>query len=665
MTNPPAPTSWRWIALATLPALVLLACQASWPWPFFSDDAFISLRYAQRLLAGDGLTWTDGERVEGYSNLLWVLATATLGALGLDLVLAARLLGGALTVAALWLLACAGRPDSARTAASAALAPLLAASAQVVLGWTLGGLEGPMVLCWLAWGYSRLLRAHATEPDLAAWSPATLHRASVPFALLCWTRPDGPLWVAATGLSLGLCTVAHGLPTALVQALRFAALPFAAFALQLLGRGLYYGDVVPNTAHVKAEFDPAALPAGIDYLLAAAGAHLGLVLAAGAAVVLGLVRAATRAPALLLLVPILVWFAYLIAIGGDHFPGRRLWHGAIAPLALMATLRAGRAVPWPWSLALVVAASWNVAIARTDPQSHELRGEIWEWRGRAVGHALERAFGAQRPLLAVDAAGAVPYYSRLPALDMLGLCDRTIATTPTPAWLSTMQPDVPRPPGHLRGNGRYVMDRAPDLVLFATPPGLPLPVFASGCEIEDDARFLDGYRGVLVDLGDVAILPDHEESLVVPLWVRRDGACGVRTAADHLTIPAWLFAGHALAAPIVRRHQPPTSDAAAEARAAAALASTIRWFTERQAVAKPDAEGRLQLELRAPVLLSYILRPPPGTWSVYGEPSNPDVEIAPARVDATGAADVTLELRPRAGATLPVRLDRVVLRQGR
>ena len=64
----------RWWLYAALPALAIAAVQAAWPWPFFSDDAFVSLRYAERLLHGDGLTWTDGERVEGYSNLLWVLA---------------------------------------------------------------------------------------------------------------------------------------------------------------------------------------------------------------------------------------------------------------------------------------------------------------------------------------------------------------------------------------------------------------------------------------------------------------------------------------------------------------------------------------------------------------------------------------------------------------
>ena len=33
--------------------------------PFLSDDSLISLRYANRLLDGKGLTWTEGQPVEG------------------------------------------------------------------------------------------------------------------------------------------------------------------------------------------------------------------------------------------------------------------------------------------------------------------------------------------------------------------------------------------------------------------------------------------------------------------------------------------------------------------------------------------------------------------------------------------------------------------------
>jgi arabinofuranosyltransferase len=42
------------------------------------DDAYISYRYAANLLAGHGLVFNPGERIEGFSNLLWVLAAAGL-----------------------------------------------------------------------------------------------------------------------------------------------------------------------------------------------------------------------------------------------------------------------------------------------------------------------------------------------------------------------------------------------------------------------------------------------------------------------------------------------------------------------------------------------------------------------------------------------------------
>src|SRR5262245_39900033 len=73
--------------------------------PFISDDALISLRYSRRLVEGKGLTWDDSDRVEGYSNLTWVLANAALGAMGVDLVDAARLLGFAGMIGAMAALA--------------------------------------------------------------------------------------------------------------------------------------------------------------------------------------------------------------------------------------------------------------------------------------------------------------------------------------------------------------------------------------------------------------------------------------------------------------------------------------------------------------------------------------------------------------------------------
>ena len=48
------------------------------------DDSFISFRYALNLIEGSGLVYNPGERVEGYSNLLWTLLVALWMRLGAD-----------------------------------------------------------------------------------------------------------------------------------------------------------------------------------------------------------------------------------------------------------------------------------------------------------------------------------------------------------------------------------------------------------------------------------------------------------------------------------------------------------------------------------------------------------------------------------------------------
>ncbi|MCE7959156.1 MAG: hypothetical protein DYH06_14645, partial [Acidobacteria bacterium ACB2] len=45
-------------------------------WSMLLDDAMVSMRYARNLARGEGLVFNPGERVEGFSNPLWVGAMA-------------------------------------------------------------------------------------------------------------------------------------------------------------------------------------------------------------------------------------------------------------------------------------------------------------------------------------------------------------------------------------------------------------------------------------------------------------------------------------------------------------------------------------------------------------------------------------------------------------
>jgi hypothetical protein len=648
-------------------------------WPYFSDDSFISLRYSQRLLEGKGLTWNDGERVEGYSNLLWVLGCAALGTFGMDLVAAARVLGAACVLGTFAVLLRAVPPTRLRYLPAACIGPLFLAASPQLQVWTCGGLEGPMVLLFVAWGSAAMLRVL----DEATPSRRSLVATGVPFALLGLTRPDGPLWLAGCALvAVVYWTRAAGPRAAMVRAAWLCAVPAAALLLHTGFRLAWYGDWVPNTAHVKANWSAGRLADGVRYIwegLCRLRAGVFLVVPAIWWSWSGRWPGADRVRRALwlLLVTSLLWCSYIVSIGGDHFLG---WRHLFPPLAACALLGGVGLVVPAGSRSVVLCVSllaypllgaFLLAMeASHDPHTADARTETWEWQGEVLGRALGRAYGPRRPLLACDAAGAVPYFSALPCLDMLGLNDRTIATRPS---LEYVPKDMPLPPGHALGNGSYVMDRRPDLMLFGRPPCLPLAVFVSAYQFENDRRFLDGYRCAMVQLPPANLRSGEQVSMRTPLWIRLDGRAGVLHSAGGIEVPAVLFGSYRQPHPFHQytAPQPGDDDYAAWTRDAAACAS---WYAGTPALAVPDAAGALWLELRdhAPAKLERI-EVPAGTWRIATEPPGP-VEasavakgaMVPMRDDGTftwNGGPLDLACRVKDEAPLPQRLQRVVLQK--
>jgi hypothetical protein len=475
-------------------------------------------------------------------------------------------------------------------------------------------------------------------------------------------------------VGLALALRPHKVPL-LRTLLAFGAPAAAVVAAQLVFRLAYYGDFVPNTAHVKVEVGTSMLNAGLHYVADALWAIAGLT---GAALLAAawLAREHTgRRLALLLLLPASAWFTYLTSIGGDHFPGYRLALPALAPLAALVAAAAAQFGPrWPLAIAsaAIAFAGGNVWLSRTDPLSVFVRSETWEWRGKVIGETLRAAFPTERPLLAVDAAGALPYYSELPALDMLGLCDRTIAQSPPPDFLPALLAANGRTllQGHMRGNGRYVMDRAPDLLLFGNPPGLPLPVFPSALQFEADHRFLGGYRCVVLETGEREVLPGLRENVRSPLWVRLDGRAGVRRTDDRIEVPAWLLGAYRQPRAFRFSYAPPAPTDPEFGDWKRELEATWHWFTGNYHVAAvATTPGPLQLELRRDAQARLDIDVPAGTWRLSAEPSTPGLQLTLDGANAVddgfvvtaGSEKVALVAKADSTGPLPLRLLRVVL----
>ena len=516
----------RYAAIAvavSVPAAVLL-WRASAFLPFLADDALISLRYARRLLDGQGLTWTDGERVEGYSNLLWILLDSGLGALGVDLIVAARILG---IVALVVTFACIALLHRGAPL-SALLAGVLLALSGPAIVWSIGGLEEPLVAGLFALALVAFVRGEAsTSEKNQAGARFQELRAGVPLALLCLTRPDGPLFT----LVFAAVRFLRARERRFRSALLLAALPAAAVLAQLGFRLAYYGDWLPNTAYLKARVDLLTLRHGLEYLRAGLAYLWPALLLGAAGALLGGRVPGRRAAVQLLIGSFVAWTAYVAAIGGDIFPAHRHLLLPLVACAFLSSFAFERALALEKpalkviaTLALSAAIVVHAFLQPRDPDVRAARVQRWQWDGEVVGRLFGEGYSAERPLWAVSAAGCLPYFSGLPALDILGLTDRHIARTP---------PDRSLPLYHDRGDGEYVLERAPDLITFGVPAGGP-PTYVTGDELRGDPRFREQYQKVAFE----GFEPYRAPSLT---FVRREGRVGLRRGGETVLHPGTLL----------------------------------------------------------------------------------------------------------------------------
>jgi len=471
------------VALLLLAATVAVAVWHVQLLQFFCDDSYISYRYSENFAAGKGLVYNDGERVEGYTNFLWVVLVgggikAGFGAEATSLVLGLLFLGVTLLATALLV-------------------------KRVTKSWRFGLVacvllvcQGPMIL-WSSSGLEASCYAAMTLLAVLAYErwferPAGLALAGALFGLSTMVRPDGVVFGGAAGLHLVLCAL-FAKPRALGRAVvRGGALALgfaAAFGPFVLWRHAYYDDWLPNTFYIKAG-GALNLRLGAAYLLT----WLREYPIAGALTLAGLVATLTlarfreqRRTFGHLALALALFCAYLAWAGGDYMALYRflvpLLPLAMVPAAalLQALFDGGARLGLPAvaraAAGLALLAGGGYALTRpsvvsvTTPQ-HPLSTSMstiarmkrnsaqWELLGKALHEKFAALPAAQQPLIAVTAAGAIPFFSKLPTLDQSGLCDRHVAKVESDPWLLDR-------PGHMKqATRRYMGERKPALVFW-------------------------------------------------------------------------------------------------------------------------------------------------------------------------------------------------------
>jgi hypothetical protein len=436
------------------------------------DDAMISMRYARNLAHGLGLVWNPGgERVEGFTNPLWVMYMALLHLLPFSppkISLAVQVSGAACLLLTLYFVReiCSLLMPGSRLGGFSAT--VLTAFYVPLVNWSLQGMEV---------GILALLVTAAIFMILRGWQ-----RGETPPALYL---------VLATGtfVRMDFAPLAFVLLAALVLADRNGrrrhlvlggGILLLALVIQTLLRYAYYGELLPNTYFLKMLGIPLTrrLGRGVAALLGFAGGMTWVVFLVPLLFVL--IRPARGL--FLLGAAFLTQCAYSVYVGGDAWEwwgGSNRYISVVMPLffilfgsALSLVASALEAVP-AWRHVAVRAATrtgFALAIVLSYFQLNNVRGSVGmeEWvecgsylitqaRGQGRGPGLSELADAvfwltvPTPLesaenrLAVQAAvlidslttpearilvawaGAIPYFSDRKYVDLLGKNDRLVA----------------------------------------------------------------------------------------------------------------------------------------------------------------------------------------------------------------------------------------------
>jgi hypothetical protein len=422
------------------------------------DDAFITFRYAQNLVDGLGPVYNAGERVEGYSSPIWMWGSATAIALGLDPVVASKWAGllaaGALAVAVYLALRASGVRGW-----GAGLATGAVGGSFVLQLWSTSGMETAAYAALFFAGLA-VAAGIGTTVRGALWASAFLAAASL-------TRPEGLMF---WGLGFALYLRAHRKQPRRVLAY---ALPGLVIASYFAFRFAYYGLPFPNTYYAKTGGGLRMWAQGLDGL----GDFLSetpiaiLMSAALVGLVVGLSKRETRRAAALIGAAALIHLAWVVSVGDDGLSEYRFYVPIVGPVAFLigllfrgagaAPLR--RAAPADRMLAGIGALTIFIAVPLSVSHFHSdsipgLRGGMLQYLEGNI--KLGRHLAATRgpnTLIAVPSAGAIPFYSRLPTIDMYGLNDPQIARVPFPKGA----------PGRMmKWDNAYVLSRRPDVIVI-------------------------------------------------------------------------------------------------------------------------------------------------------------------------------------------------------
>lgn len=462
---------------------------------FYHDDAYITLRYVDHFLNGTGIVWNPGEYVQGYTNFLNLIIIFLLGKFDIDLVLSTQLLGFAGFIGLIVLMISFGLNYKIENKRPVWHLPfiLIITSVPFVV-WSLGGLEGPLYSFWIAAGAFAFMKALNSSI-----SKQIIVISGICFGLSILTRPDGIVFTVVTFSYLFLLILLNKdqRKKAVTNCLIFITVIILIILPYIIWQLQYYGDFVPNTFYAKTNgLTWNTITAGFKYLIIFSIRPPFL----PAFFLFGfyyLVKNKLWDHKLIYLsLLIFAYLSFIVFVGGDHMPAFRFLLPVIPLMVMLFTMvltlyivKEKTRINAVNSTLIVLGFS---ALSIFDFQLNPIAEDGASAVGTRVGNYIAQEW-PEGSLIALSTAGSTPYYAKnFCYIDMLGLNDAHIGKRK----IQKIELENQNLPGHLKGDGAYILSRQPDYIIPGPAQGTEVekPWFLSDLELSRQPKFKEEYE---------------------------------------------------------------------------------------------------------------------------------------------------------------------------
>jgi arabinofuranosyltransferase len=454
---------------------------------FVQDDTYITLQYAKNFATGNGLVFNIGEKVEGFTSLIWVMILGFAYKIGLNIESLSQILSvtfGAINLFLIYILFKEIAQNSINTENEqfigkvfALLSVLITALSGTYYYWAVSGMETTLFTMFFLITIYFYLKYYLNG-KLNILLPVFVFTTSL-------IRPEGNVLIililthfSYTSLINNHFSISKSLKIIFSKE---KVKGYSVFIFLVLGitvfRISYFGYPLPNTFYAKTSFSVEQIKVGIEYFLSFASDYLfyGFILI----LPLYLFRYKDkRGITSFLYLNTFVFIVYTILVGGDVLTQFRFFVPIIPLVAILfcflmysiyTSLKEAKkkmSLPMLLIFPFMVAIFINLINTSVVKKMAERENDL-VYRMEAIGKWLQKELNDKKEKLSIAAStvGALKYYSGIDVIDMLGLTDSFIAHNPN--YIKAIS-DEKIGWKEKKYNARYILDRKPNYILFST-----------------------------------------------------------------------------------------------------------------------------------------------------------------------------------------------------